>query len=83
MIAFQLVKDGSHVACDDESTTDAAPGPRMLGPGEVHTYEAGFHCVIAEPGRYELRAYMNFGAEIAEGEARERFYAGSRDIVVE
>ncbi len=83
MIEFQLVKDGEHVTCGEESQQDAAPGPAALEPGEAHTYEAGFHCAIAEPGTYELRAYMNFGAEIAPGEDRERYYVGSQEIVVE
>ncbi len=83
MIDFQLVKDDHHVTCGDESQTDAAPGPAALQPGEAHVYEAGFHCTIGEPGTYELRAYMNFGAEIAPGEDRERYYVGSREIVVE
>jgi hypothetical protein len=83
MIDFQLVKDGEHITCGDESQTDAAPGPAALQPGEAHVYEAGFHCTIADPGTYELRAYMNFGAEIAPGDDRERYYVGSREIVVE
>lgn len=83
MIDFQLVKDGEPVSCGDESQTDAAPGPSALEAGEAHIYEAGFHCTIEEPGEYELRAYMNFGAEIAPGEDRERYYVGSREIVVE
>jgi hypothetical protein len=83
MIDFQLVKDDQHITCGDESQTDAAPGPAALQAGEAHVYEAGFHCTIDEPGTYELRAYMNFGAEIAPGEDRERYYVGSREIVVE
>jgi len=83
MIDFQLVRDGEHVGCEDESQTDAAPGPEALEPGEAHVYEARFHCTIEEAGSYELRAYMNFGAEIAPGEDRERYYVGSHEIVVE
>ncbi|MBW2460074.1 MAG: hypothetical protein JRH11_00410 [Deltaproteobacteria bacterium] len=83
MIDFRLVREGEEVSCGDESQTDAAPGPTSLGAGEAHIYEASFHCTIAAPGRYEVRAYMNFGAEIAPGEDRERYYVGSREIVVE
>ncbi|RLB50102.1 MAG: hypothetical protein DRJ42_19590 [Deltaproteobacteria bacterium] len=83
MIDFRLIRDGEEVSCGDESQTDAAPGPTSLEAGEAHIYEASFHCTIAEPGRYEVRAYMNFGAEIAPGEDRERYYVGSREIVVE
>ncbi len=83
MIDFRLIRDGEEVSCGDEAQTDAAPGPTSLEAGEAHIYEASFHCTIAEPGRYEVRAYMNFGAEIAPGEDRERYYVGSREIVVE
>jgi len=83
MIDFQLVRNGEPVSCKKESQTDAAPGPASLEAGEAHTYEASFHCTIATAGRYELRAYMNFGAEIAPDVDRERYYVGSCEIVVE
>jgi len=83
MIDFQLIQDGEHVSCGDESQTDAAPGPDALEPGEAHVYEGRFHCTIEDAGTYELRAYMNFGAEIAPGEDRERYYVGSHEVVVE
>lgn len=75
-------EDGQRIACVSvgESTLD---NPPLLQPNEMHSLRSAAVCHFPEPGEYEVRAYVSFGAEAPEADLElARYYAGRTPVRV-
>lgn len=69
---FEVWHGEQRLPCAQERFFEAPP---TLEPGESHTFQVRAGCPLPEPGEYEVRAYLAFGAE-GEGIDLERYFAG-------
>lgn len=56
-------------------------GPTALGPGQAHVYRASAGCDLAPDAEYEVRAYLDFGAD-SGALHREIHHVGVRPVHV-
>lgn len=84
-VAFSLWReDGEHLPCTRRIGDEDTAAPPVVDPGEAHELRTMAICAFPEPGEYEVRAYVRFGAEeLGTDEVDlERYFAGRYEVRV-
>ncbi len=60
---FDVWKGNREIECPVDDNKQLVRTPAELAPGHAFTFHADAICTLPTPGEYEVRAYMNIGAE--------------------